>query len=1539
MRSKISIAVTSALFTVATLEASGSPIPQNDTWVQAHAISYNKDKTTQQLNAVKIVPEKSLSGVYTYIVRLQDKPIATYDGRINGLAATNLQIAKKALYSTLKKSSASPSAIRNQLKIDSKAKAVQQYSAYLAEKQASFHKKAQSTLGQSVSIIANYKTVFNGMAMQLTQDEAIALSKLSDVAFVQRERLETLDTDRGPTLIGAPNVWDGTATGVGAQGEGVIIGIVDSGINSDHPSFADIGGDGYDHTNPWGAGVYVGDCAQGFPELCNDKLIGVRSYSAITDAYRDSSVFGETPPPANGEDYNGHGSHVGSTAGGNILPNTPIYAPEIGKEEGDGTPSDITFEQVSGVAPHANIVSYQICWPGESGDTYSACPTSAILMALEDAVSDGVDVLNYSISGGGNPWQSSTELAFLAAQEAGIFAAVSAGNSGPSEYTTPKNAPWYTVVGASTHGRTISGDKTIDSFSGGNTSLGSISGQSITGSITAPIVYAGDFTNSNDPDGDSGQCLKPFPENTFSGQIVVCDRGEIARVEKAANVAAGGAGGYVLVNTPTGADNLVADIYVIPGIHIASGDGTSLKSWLASGANHQATINAGGEINIGQADDMAGFSSRGPNNTVENVMTPSVTAPGVSIYAAYADQMFGHDNTGPAPSDFSFLSGTSMSSPHVAGAAALLKSAHPTWTPDNIRSALMMTASMDVRKEDGSTTADFFDMGAGSIRVDLAAQTGLIMNESSANYQAANPNIGGTPKSLNIPSMMDVSCVITCSWTRTLTATKAGTWSTSSETISGGAVISVSPSSFTLTEGQSQEITVTVDSSATVHRQRSLGNVLLTSAEHPNLHLPVAIVANKGEIPANATFTTNRQTDSGVIAGVKTVAAEQLAVRSYGLAKAQLNQDTLAEDSARDSIYDDTKDGVSVVLFDVPANAKRFITEITASDSPDLDLYVGIDANDDGIPQESEQIASSTTYTAIEKVDIALPTQGKYWVAIQNWSASAPGAEDGFTLSSAVIDGEEKEGLAIAVDGPIQSLVPFDLRVIWSLDNAAEGERFYGALDLGSNADEAGNLGLISIDVDKGVDDVTLSNNASARVAAGDTIAYTASIIPNTGTTDKNYTIEATLPSGVTLIENSVTGSPTINGNTITWQTTVAPVPDGYSSYIRTDNGRHASCMMPDLGQSNSGGYVDLAALGFTPDAATGDNQTATFAVPAVYYGQQYQTVNVTDDGFIYFSGNTGDSGWIGQRLPSSVAPNNLIAPLWRDMQLVSSETSGITVATIGQYTVIEWDDMRTYQYHSGQTDVTDVADFQVVIDNNSRNFYIAYDNIEHAKGDQLGVSIGYENQDGSFGENYVYHGSGDPINSVTSVTSGLVLCYQYDAIDDPTELTFSVEVNSDANAGALAVALSSNRDDEFTQSETVPLATPAAQIEGAPTAVITGATSANGGTSVTLSGSSSSDPNNDALSYSWSQTGGTSVSFNSSSESITFTAPSAGGQLSFELTVNDGNGNSASATHSVSVTAVNTGGGNDSSGGGGGSVTWLLLLLVPITARRILNK
>ena len=1527
---------------VATLQASADmgAVYSTDTLKSVQAISFNKDQMKNRYDGKKFIMEKDLGNEeYTYIVRLKNQPIATYNGGIQGLAATNPQVAKKALFKKLANSKKSSAEIRKELRLDLNSPEAIAYGKFLETKQQKFLAKASAKLGSQLNVVYQYKNAFNGMAVRLTQAEAAQLSTLNDIAFIERERFEHLDTDTGPTLIGATNVWMGEGQTATNMGEGVIIGVVDTGINSDHLSFADIGADGYDHTNPWGAGVYVGDCAGDFASMCNDKLIGVRSYATVTDAYSDTTVFGDTPPPANGEDYNGHGSHTASTAGGNILHNVPMLDPEYGQVEGHGVNSTgFEFAQISGVAPHANIVAYQICYPGDSGDTYAACPGAAIIAALEDAVADGIDVINYSISGGGDPWASSTEMTFLAAQEAGIFAAVSAGNSGPDAYTTPKSAPWYTVVGAATHGRTVEFDKEIGSFTGGASELAPIPGKSASGEITAPIVWAGDFTNPNDPDGDPAQCLEPFPEGTFNGEIVVCDRGAIARVQKAINVRDGGAGGYVLANIDGGATSVANDVYVVPGIHINAEHGNALRAWLASGEGHSATITAAvGELVIGQADDTASFSSRGPNNYVADIMTPSVTAPGVSIYAAYSDQQFGRDVNEPAPADFAFLQGTSMSSPHVAGAGAVLKSAHPTWTPDNIRSALMMTATTDVRKEDGVTAADFFDMGAGRIRVDLASQTGLIMNETAVNYTAANPASGGSPRDLNIPSVSDANCVGLCSWTRTVTATADGSWTVEGVSISDGLIIDVSPASFTLAAGESQEITINVDAIGAESNAWAFGHVVLTSADFPTAKLPVSVQASNGNIPDMMFFDAYRNIDSFLFKDVMAIEITNFTSRSYGLTKATQTQATLMEDSDNSSAYDDTTDGVNVTILTVPENAKRFVVEILNSISPDLDLRVGIDANGDGIPQEDEEIAISATATALEKIDLMDPQAGSYWVMVQNWAASEKDAEDTYTLATAIVDGELADNLSVTTESAaIPALTDFDLNIAWDLGDAMEGDVFYGAVDLGTSAETAGNLGLVAIDVKRGADDVTITNDIRERLFVGDIVNYTVSVAANFMPDDRIYTITADIPVGMKLDASSVTGNAIITENQITWVVERPSLLGASPSYDMVTNAQDATCALPDFGQG--GGYIDLAAFGIAPGSMDGDAQTAAYGVDANFMGTLYSAVNITDDGFVYFTGAYGDSPWSNQLLPDPAASNNLVAPLWRDMQIARSDTSGVSVATAGPtWTILEFDDMKHWLGFADNAasvglsaPVGDIADFEVVFNNETGDFMFAYDNVTHDWADALGATVGYEDATGGSGRADIYAksiwgGADGAISSVRTIESGLIMCYTLVPVpDDAIVFGFSTEVAKDYKGGSLGVTLTNSVDArgavDIVNAEAAPI-----EVEGPPVAMISAPNAVTEEESVTIDGSVSTDPNGDALTYTWVQLGGTPVSFSASAATISFAAPKVTKQndvISFHLTVDDGNGNTD--TEVVAVNILNK-------KSTGGSFGWLILLASPL--------
>jgi subtilisin-like proprotein convertase family protein len=547
----------------------------------------------------------------------------------------------------------------------------------------------------------------------------------------------------------------------GNRGEGIVIGMIDSGINHDHPAFAAVAADGYQHQNPNGPGVHLGYCASN-PGFCNDKLIG---------------AWVLHPTPATPEDLNGHGSHTASTAAGNVLPGAQWDAPT----------RSFVFPFVSGVAPRANLIAYLVCSP--------SCPTSSTTAAVNQAVIDGVDVINYSISGGTNPYVETTAVAFRNAAAAGVLVVASAGNAGPSPSTVGHQAPWVMTVGAADHSRSISA--TLGGLVGDAGALPDISGEGPTAGYSGAIVYAGAPPYGN-------PLCNPAPPGTFSGQIVVCDRGLIGRVQKGANVLAAGAGGMIVANDLPNAASLNADAHVLPAVHVSYADGLLLKDWLAAATVASGTISGGTVDNQRVGDSMFSLSARGPATTMVETIKPDITAPGANILAAY-------NSTGnPPPPEFNIISGTSTSAPHVAGAGALMRARHPDWTPAEIKSALMITAWSGITREDGVTAGNTFDYGSGRVELRLAQQAGFVLDVSDADYVAANPATGGDPRLLNLPGMANSQCTDSCTWTRTLRSVLPTSQSYNAAVlVPAGASGSVSPASFTLAPGATQALTIT----------------------------------------------------------------------------------------------------------------------------------------------------------------------------------------------------------------------------------------------------------------------------------------------------------------------------------------------------------------------------------------------------------------------------------------------------------------------------------------------------------------------------------------------------------------------------------------------------------------------------------------------------------------------------------------------------------------------------------------------------------
>lgn len=785
----VSMALTPAYGTDLTLSPDNQP-----TNVKSIASTGEWSKTTKT----------ATSGEKVYIVEFTAPPVATYDGGIRGYKATsNKATGKKKLNTNSKESKA--------------------YRKYLKNNQEKF----VANMGAQDKVKFDYQYVFNGVAMTMSSAEAKALESRPEVKRVYLEHIETPDTDAGPKWINADTIWGGPPNNVPhSQGEGIVVAILDTGINHANSSFADIGGDGYDHTNPLGSSNYIPGsyCDTQDPSFCNDKLIGAWSFVPADSQY---------PVP---EDGDGHGSHTASTVAGNVNPAASVLAP-----------TTTLTRSISGVAPHANIIAYDVCNAG--------CPGSALLAAINQVVvdasnlPDGIHALNYSISGGTNPYTDAVEIGFLNATAAGVYVAASAGNGGPGASTMGHQSPWVSTTGASTHNRTLA--NTLQGMQSDQASLADITSVGFTsGYGPAPIVYAGNYptANASQNDANPAQCLDPFPAGHFNGEIVVCDRGTIARTAKGQNVLAGGAGGLVLANLAANGESVTGDAHFLPAVHLGVTDADTVKSWIAANTNTQGSI-SGFEVVLDDSlgDIMAGFSSRGPNSALD-IIKPDLTAPGVDILAA-----LGAGNS-TDPDVYGFLSGTSMSSPHNAGAGAIVSAARPGWSPYAVRSAMMMTSTTaNVLKEDGVSPADPFDMGAGRIDLARAMEVGLVLDETPTNFWNANPDTGGDPRTLNIASMQDGNCVGSCQWTRTFTNTTGHTVHVDlSAGGAGEAEFVVTPSSLKLKAGKTASFTVQADT--TTASGWNFGQVnVARKGNGPDMHMPIA--ANAATSTDSAVFS------------------------------------------------------------------------------------------------------------------------------------------------------------------------------------------------------------------------------------------------------------------------------------------------------------------------------------------------------------------------------------------------------------------------------------------------------------------------------------------------------------------------------------------------------------------------------------------------------------------------------------------------------------------------------------------------------------
>src|SRR5690625_4815909 len=500
--------------------------------------------TLLAFGAVQLAHAGSIVVPGKWIVELESPPALEYEGRTH--------LAVRSVGSTTRAASAPQAATAPHVtgeRYSVHAPAVQAYATFLDDERAHFLDQAGFELGRPLTADHVYRHTLNGFSIELSDEEAERLGQLPGVRSVQPVLAYELHLDSGPEVIHATHVHAGLPNVPANGGEGVVVGIIDSGINWEHPYFSDAPLGDFSFSNPFGN--YLGECADGSAQ-CNNKLVGV--YDFTDEGGRD------------GKDLNGHGTHVASIAAG-----VPVNLSSSG----------YTY-RTTGVAPHANIISYKVCV--ETEDNKTSCSGESIVAAWEQALADGVDVINFSVGNDTqpSPWESSLPL--LRMFSAGVAFVNSAGNSGPGYGTVgwPSNAPWVFSVGNSTHSRitteraTVAGLENIALVYGDDSRLST--------AVSGPLVAA------DESGGDDLGCGR-FPGGSLDGAVVLIQRGECSFGEKVGHAADAGAAAVLVYNNVQGPPITMAEVsgHGIPAAMMSHADGLAVRDAMARQNSPTAT--------------------------------------------------------------------------------------------------------------------------------------------------------------------------------------------------------------------------------------------------------------------------------------------------------------------------------------------------------------------------------------------------------------------------------------------------------------------------------------------------------------------------------------------------------------------------------------------------------------------------------------------------------------------------------------------------------------------------------------------------------------------------------------------------------------------------------------------------------------------------------------------------------------------------------------------------------------------------------------
>lgn len=701
-----------------------------------------------------------------------------------------------------------PLALHQTRGIELAAQSAQEYLSYLDERHAAFIQALDRALPgatlarymneEGVSKVLDYKVAFNGVTINVPSWDkatAAALLDVPNVKAVYPEREYAPNLDVSHDFMGSAAMW-AEAGGQANAGVGIKIAVLDTGIDPDHPFF-----------DPTGFS-YPAGFPKGDSRYTNEKVIVARGY------YRPDD------PPVNPDptDYYGHGNGTGGIAAGNLSTTSVI----------SNAFSTIT-QTVSGMAPAAQLMNYQLFYTAQSGSQSAWTPE--ILMAIDDMVTDGADISNNSWGGVDNlnPTVDPIGIAFQNAVEAGVTVVKSAGNAGPEYHSLGDAMPQdLIIVGGNDFGRRVGASASV--IAPGSPPPTVTNMLAIEAAFTPPLTgvlsdtYA--YVGRTEPANFDG--CDPFTITTtqvISGNIALISRGACRFDAKVQHADDAGAVAVIIFNNVPASLPIVmgGDPRNIPAVMVGNEQGQAMVAWDAA---HPDTA----KVKIDPAltyipdaalpDTMSSFSSRGPDLAQE--MGVDVIAPGSAVWTSFS-----------ATSGWGTVNGTSFSAPFAAGAAAVLKQLHPTWEPTDIRSAMMGTAKNQGIYKDYAHTeqAGVLDMGGGRLQFDQMIDPGLVFDDPSLSFKQM---MAGTSKTITVNATDVFSRAAGTPFTYALAISETGTI-----TATANFTLSVSPPTLTFDDDGdtgSFDVTMEIPSGATPGDYE--GWVWLRHGPH-ELHLPV----------------------------------------------------------------------------------------------------------------------------------------------------------------------------------------------------------------------------------------------------------------------------------------------------------------------------------------------------------------------------------------------------------------------------------------------------------------------------------------------------------------------------------------------------------------------------------------------------------------------------------------------------------------------------------------------------------------------------